>query len=66
MTGLEALESVLKNGSVRGYDAIQLVDLLDEAGFVIVPREATKEMLKAGIIPIALEDAWKSMIEAAP
>lgn len=57
-----------------GGDADDIVNALTVAGYVIVPREPTTEMVKAGIErPRGMTDwtkamrvAWSAMVEAAP
>lgn len=49
--------------------ARQFRDTLEEAGYVIVPREPTGEMLEAAWADALSEDAaavWRSMIESTP
>lgn len=56
-------------GYADEYDVGVIISALNAAGYVIVPKEATKEMIEAAFWAAADEDAervWQRMLAARP
>jgi 5,10-methenyltetrahydromethanopterin hydrogenase len=52
---------------IAGVEALRDAQrIFEAAGFVIVPREPTKDMLDAGLEGAYPKDIYRAMIEAAP
>jgi hypothetical protein len=64
----QTLETRLASVLLSAATASEILDLIGEAGYVIVPRLPTGEMIEAAWADALAEDAgrvWSSMIDAA-